>query len=71
MAAKLEWCGSTLKVGPFDVASVKQLGPRWFGIRVPSTAPSFDGTYEREDDAKQDAEIKVRRLLKEAGVDLA
>jgi len=69
MAAKLTWLGDSLMLGVFRAVEVRRFGPKWHGYRAPATAINFV-SVETDEDAKQDAESEVRRLLKEAGVEV-
>lgn len=71
MAAKLEWVGYNLYLGEWRLAEVRTLGPKRFRFRAPCDALG-DGKreYESAQDAFQDCESEVRRLLKEAGVEV-
>jgi hypothetical protein len=67
MAAKLEWKGEALCLGPFKLATVKKRNGCWTyacGARVPSTP------YESVTDCADDAEAETRRLLSEIGMEV-
>lgn len=76
MAARLEWRqqGKTkrLLMGPWDLALVPKTVDGNFGVVVTAYGkwPVEGHPYEMEADAMQDAESEVRRLLREAGVEI-
>lgn len=73
MAAKLEWCGEQLMLGGMQgwtMGAVHKEGKRWRGAILNRMAGPVRA-YESITDAMQHLESEVRRLLKEAGVDLA
>lgn len=69
MAAKLEWAKGALTLGGLIVAGTT-LERRGWEYRIPSVDGLEGGPYESLSDARQDCESEVRRLLKEAGVDV-
>jgi hypothetical protein len=71
MAAKLEWFGDSLRLGGEDgwtLGALREESGMWRGV-LNRMAERMTG-HEEKEDARQDLESEVRRLLKEAGVDL-
>lgn len=69
MAARLEWKHGDLMLGQIRLAETQWTSHSKHQWRV----AGFDWheTYEVADDAQQDCESEVRRLLKAAGVEVA
>lgn len=78
MTAKLEWDGYVLDLHLWPDTGVGRVGmvrTRCAGIEY-DFVTNVNGRhvsepYQREEDARQDCEREVRRLLKEAGIYLA
>lgn len=70
MAINLVWKNGALTCGGLILAGTT-LERRGWEYRISSTDGLSGGPYESLSDARQDAESEVRRLLKEAGVELA
>lgn len=68
MAERLEWNGVTLRLGPFVLAEVGRDDQRRARYRIGRKVAS--DPYESMVDCMQDCESEVRRLLKEAGVEV-
>lgn len=79
MAAKLEWVErhafcAQMFLGPWMLGEVFRRGwekrgaPITFHYSLTDRSATDGGIYETFDDARQDAESEVRRLLKDAGV---
>jgi hypothetical protein len=66
MAAKLRWDGRLLMLGEVMVGEAHPLN----GWRYRVAPRQWSKTYEDEADCRQDLESEVRRLLKDAGVDV-
>lgn len=71
MAARLEWDGERLMLGGaagWTLGAVRKEGKRWRAVlnRMAGAAPS----YESITDAMQDLESEVRRLMRDAGVEV-
>lgn len=71
MAAKLEWKGDELRLGPWTLARICQVLNLGWHYAIPDAENGLHGPYEEPGDARQDAESEVRRLLRDAGVVLA
>ena len=71
MAAKLEWIGDRLLVGPFVLGCTERRRTGVYAV-LNTARGEEDLGMPREDgaDAVQDLETEVRRLLKEAGVEV-
>lgn len=78
MVARLEWrnrnaFGGYLSLGGWTLGAVWREasgGGRAFRYELQDIDEHSGGPYEAADDAFQDCEAEVRRLLKEAGVEL-
>lgn len=77
MAAKLEWDGRVLDlslwpdtgIGRVGIVRARMDGAGWEYITNVG-ARAVSGVYEAEADARQDCTSEVRRLLREAGVEV-
>lgn len=69
MAAKLEWRHGALLLGTLIVGRVALNHGGW-NYAIPSSGGENGGPYESMTDAQQDAEAEVRRLLKDAGIEV-
>lgn len=71
MAAKLEWSGDALMLGSLRVAQIV-LTHKWWRFKIPVNDRSnfFSVGHDKADDCRAAAESEVRRLLKEAGVEI-
>ena len=78
MAAKLEWRGNVLTlsgvalyIGVAEYEESSCDGPAsWQAYGDASYGSLLDDTWENETDAKQDVMSEVRRLLREAGIEV-
>lgn len=70
MAARLEWVGAFLKIGPFALAEVAPDDNQQhrFRLNIKGAKGIASDPYESILDCMQDCEAEVRRLLREAGV---
>lgn len=71
MAAKLEWRGDVLMMGPWELARVGEVPGVGMCYAIPDAERGVHGPYEDAADAQQDCESEVRRLLRESGVEVA
>lgn len=72
MAAKLEWDGDELMLGGKDgwtLGAVRQQGALFRAVLNRSDVATRE-EYEDRGDAAQDLDSEVRRLLKDAGVEV-
>lgn len=73
MAARLEWSGAELGVGPFCVGRVisnEETRTHHAVVEARGRWPVEDAPYESILDCMQDLESEVHRLLKKAGVEV-
>jgi len=72
MAAKLTWSTGYLWLGQLPLAHMRHTGRKgWQWTLTGHGWRSAPSRYETKEDAQQDCESEVRRLLKDAGVDVA
>lgn len=70
MTAKLEWAKGSLWLGVLLVAETTGWGTD-DGVRFRPSGGAWSDPYQDPADLQQDCEFEVRRLLKEAGVEVA
>jgi len=69
MAAKLRWSKGSLWLGALKVADTVGWGDDE-GVRFRPAGGEWSDPYQAPSDLQQDCESEVRRLLKEAGVEV-
>lgn len=71
MAARLEWKGDTLRIGKLAVARVVGSEDEGWDVAVGVDGGRSSCPYENKGDARAEGYNEVRRLLREAGVEVA
>lgn len=69
MAAKLEWRKGSLWLGAIEVAETVGWGTDE-GVRFKPSGGAWSDPYQDPADLQQDCESEVRRLLREAGIEV-
>lgn len=70
MAARLEWNGNAVQMGPFVLGFTESMSGRHRFVVRNGRQDKPSDAYESLVDCMQDCESEVRRLLKEAGCEV-